>query len=280
MATIRSTGGVRYRMPGEYISDVRMRYKLADHDAAVVMVAGEGFAAYHEIEVQGVKVAESRGSWTDALRAATTHAAATRVSHPSDLFAIDSVSGDRHSRARCRKCGHVTDWFATSSSAMRAGRQHQGATHPDDYLNTYGRKPLTDARVKQNLAAWGVPVGDDTSRKDTNMKTIAQINTELELAQARLEHLLAEKSRLERMPADPGPGVIAFDIRFPGNDTKYSYAAVRARGLWWVTGRDGARGRSWTEMLEFMSQDADVIDGEPIVFRHTRRANMTKVAGS
>ena len=111
------------------------------------------------------------------------------------------------------------------------------------------------------------------------IRPLSAVEREITFAQARLDSLLEERDYLAKRPAEPTEKLITFGIRFPGNSTVYQYAARKARGLWWVTGREGGTGRSWEEMLEFLSQDADVQAGKPIRFRAFSSSAGTVIRG-
>jgi hypothetical protein len=117
------------------------------------------------------------------------------------------------------------------------------------------------------------------SRKDSTMRTIEQVDRDIKAATARIEALYLEREKIEALPAEPIENLITFSISFTDPGTKYSYAARRARGLWFVTGREGGNGRTWHQMLEFMSQDAGVRAGKPIAFRAYKTKAGTVVKG-
>lgn len=74
--------------------------------------------------------------------------------------------------------------------------------------------------------------------------------------------LLEEAKRLESMPKEnfEDDDVILFKRQFPGNRSAYTYAAVRVRGNWYITGRSsrglhdqdalGSGPYTWEQLLE------------------------------
>lgn len=48
--------------------------------------------------------------------------------------------------------------------------------------------------------------------------------------------------------------VVRFKVQFDGSPKTYSYAAVRASELWFVTGADAAQGKTWEDLLGWMDR--------------------------
>lgn len=199
-----------------------------------------------------------------------------------DGFFVERTPGGW--RARCQRpgCAAVSALMNSALAAADRGHSHQATMHTQAYLDA--TKPTVVER--DGLPAYfdGTTTDPDSitsySWKGTDtMRTLTTVDRELALAQARLETLIAEREQLAKRPAEPKNTLITFDIRYPNGDIKYSYAAIKAAGLWWLTGRDGARGRTWDEMLEFMSQDESVVDGEPIRFRSHRKGDGFLIRG-
>lgn len=144
-------------------------------------------------------------------------------------------------RSVCDDCHIIEDDWATPSSAARQARQHNGTVHA-----YWG-----DVRMKIN------------ERKDNPMRDSKTVDTAIELAEARLAALLEEREQLRKLPAEPEQDdtVITFKVRFDEHSrTRYSYAAIRARGVWFLTGTV-TRGKPWSEILEIAGQDIDVRAG-------------------
>jgi len=145
-------------------------------------------------------------------------------------------------RSVCNDCHIIEDDWATPSSAARQARTHNGTVH-----GYWG-----DVRMKIN------------ERKDNPMRDSKTVDTAIELAEARLAALLDEREQLRKLPAEPpiNGTVVTFRVRYSEHDsTRYSYAAIKARGAWFLTGMVTS-GKSWAEILELAGQDADVMDGQ------------------
>lgn len=52
----------------------------------------------------------------------------------------------------------------------------------------------------------------------------------------------------------PGVGSVVKFTRYLGRQT-YTYAAIRTDAGWYLTGRDGARKRTWSELLDYAGSD-------------------------
>ena len=78
------------------------------------------------------------------------------------------------------------------------------------------------------------------SRADTLRRQIATLADEL--------------ARLESRPQEPDEGsVIRFQAMFPDSfDRRYNYAAIRAGGRWYTTGK-GPQRVTWDGLLDWMS---------------------------
>jgi exonuclease VII small subunit len=161
------------------------------------------------------------------------------------------------------------------SPRWRAKCTHAGCTWSSNYETRTRAESMGSAHFQSHLDR-----PTPARPKEPTMRNIATVDRELELAQQRLEKLIAEREKLAKLPTEPENRykLIAFSIQFQEGDTVYDYAARKARGLWWVTGREGGLGRSWEQMLEFMSQDARVQSGQPIVFRKFRLSDGALVA--
>lgn len=90
-----------------------------------------------------------------------------------------------------------------------------------------------------------------------------------------IDRLLAQREALDaridqilERPAEPEPdvdgcAVVWFRVRFREGSgcATYTYAAVLAKGSWWLTGRD-TLGRTWQGMLDYLEVErrADIIE--------------------
>ena len=105
-------------------------------------------------------------------------------------------------------------------------------------------------------------------QKGETMRKRKDIEAEAKMLERRLSSLVAELEEIDSLPEEPGGDgtVVLFGVRFHPGDRTYDYAAYRAVDSWWLTGREKG-GRSWEELLEFMSQDHRIADeGAPIIF--------------
>jgi len=144
-------------------------------------------------------------------------------------------------RAVCDDCHWISDDWATPSSAAREARTHNGKEH----------------------RFWGEPKMKINERKGTPMRDSKTVDTAIEIAEARLAALYEERERILKLPTEPKTDrtVVTFQVRFDEHGSAvYSYAAIRARGLWFLTGME-VRGKSWADILELAGKDADVISG-------------------
>lgn len=71
---------------------------------------------------------------------------------------------------------------------------------------------------------------------------------------ASLAEALKEEAERYAKYGNDGPDgtVVRFRVRFASSRVKYSYAAIRARGLWWVTGSKSPQGLSWEEFTDWL----------------------------
>ena len=73
------------------------------------------------------------------------------------------------------------------------------------------------------------------------------------LAAALAAALEEEAEREYAYGQEPGEGsVIKFKVRFQPGGTKYSYAAIRVKGLWYTTGPHSPKGYTWDELLDWL----------------------------
>ena len=106
-------------------------------------------------------------------------------------------------------------------------------------------------------------------RKLPKPRTREEIELEASTLERKLESLIAELREIQSLPPEPEREhtIVTFQIRFNPWEESYDYAALKVKGTWWLTGRETG-GRTWTELLQFMSQDCRIADdGAPIIFR-------------
>lgn len=99
------------------------------------------------------------------------------------------------------------------------------------------------------------------------MRTRADVEREIELAQNRLDKLVAELDDAFVIPNEPDVGsVVTFLVQFDMFGPVYSYAAVRCKtgtgggARWAVTGNLSSR-YTWKALIELMMKDVSVQAG-------------------
>lgn len=82
-----------------------------------------------------------------------------------------------------------------------------------------------------------------------------------EFIEKQIEILTEKLAKLDRFgeedPFDDG-AVIQFEKQF-GNGRLYSYAAIRADGLWYTTGPRSPKGYTWEDFTQFLADGVDEI---------------------
>lgn len=87
------------------------------------------------------------------------------------------------------------------------------------------------------------------------------------LAAALAEALETEARREAKYGQEPGEGsVIKFKVRFNPGGTRYSYAAIRAKDLWYTTGPYSPKGYTWDKLLDWLD-DKHKVSGFKVVSR-------------
>lgn len=76
---------------------------------------------------------------------------------------------------------------------------------------------------------------------------------EVDALNKQIAELTTKRDRLQRN-AQPGVGSVVKFTRYLGRQT-YTYAAIRTDAGWYVTGRDGARKYTWSELLDYAGSD-------------------------
>jgi hypothetical protein len=73
----------------------------------------------------------------------------------------------------------------------------------------------------------------------------------------KIRMLKKELKRLESRPEEPEEdgNVITFMKQFAAGGIVYSYAALKAKGLWYTTGPKSPKGYTWDELLDFIGDD-------------------------
>lgn len=107
-----------------------------------------------------------------------------------------------------------------------------------------------DERVDRATRARITPGRADTMSGTDNLRAAEESIRAAErvLAQARRN---LEKVRAEAIPDEPDAQVIMFKVRHDTYGRAYTYAALRAKGRWHLTGRDG-KAYTWKELVEWM----------------------------
>ena len=76
---------------------------------------------------------------------------------------------------------------------------------------------------------------------------------------ARAEKALTEMREAKRFPADPSAThkIFTMQVRFPGNNTKYTFMLVEANGRWFTTGTTSATKmfRSWKALVNWVRDE-------------------------
>lgn len=79
----------------------------------------------------------------------------------------------------------------------------------------------------------------------------------IRLAEFAADQLKAAESRASRYGPEPSGGdgtVIRFAKRFQRSGKIYTYAGIRADGLWYLSGkREQGQARTWDELVDFLS---------------------------
>jgi hypothetical protein len=88
--------------------------------------------------------------------------------------------------------------------------------------------------------------------------SIEEINRQIERRLEEIEHLSRRRALLESLPEDifENGNIISFTKHFAGTSTEYSYAAIKARGLWYTTGPKSPKAYTWTDLIEWLGADA------------------------
>lgn len=82
-----------------------------------------------------------------------------------------------------------------------------------------------------------------------------ELITAIDALTKQLAKRTAQLTELERYPAeDPysDGDALEFKKQYPGDDTRYSFYAVRANGLWFTTGKRGPQGVPWAKLTDWM----------------------------
>jgi hypothetical protein len=97
-------------------------------------------------------------------------------------------------------------------------------------------------------------IANDKAKKGKKDKVAKGRISDLEL---RIAQLKKELKRLKDRPNEPteNGNIISFHKQFSGGGTVYSYAAIKAAGLWYTTGPKSPKGYSWDELLDFIGDN-------------------------
>lgn len=90
------------------------------------------------------------------------------------------------------------------------------------------------------------------------MSTVNRLLAQKELLDKQLEKALARP--VEPTPDEDGANVVWFQVSYPNSPVTYTYAAVQARGKWWLTGQDASTGRTWEQLLDWLdNKNAELV---------------------
>lgn len=64
---------------------------------------------------------------------------------------------------------------------------------------------------------------------------------------------------LKMAEPEPTQSVVRFQVTYAGDPKTYSFAAIKASGKWYITGRRGTVGRTWNDLLDLLSRDGGII---------------------
>lgn len=73
------------------------------------------------------------------------------------------------------------------------------------------------------------------------------------IIKARMEQLEAELVELEQFGEDKFDDntVLVFDMKFPNNETIFTYAALKKEGVWFITGVQQGSYKTWAQLVAF-----------------------------
>lgn len=143
-----------------------------------------------------------------------------------------------------------------------------------------------DSEPETEVRSIHLPQSHLTGREDSAILNENGLNSNPEETEMPMEHILSREeadaaykhaaaalARLDELekkysPDLPNGSVIAFQLTFPGRTQIYSYAAVKAAGLWFPTGKvhpshQAGVGLEWTTLLagleQFQATDFEVL---------------------
>ena len=96
---------------------------------------------------------------------------------------------------------------------------------------------------------WGAPSPLTEPKEEPEMK-------KSEALAAALVAELEREARIVERYGEEGPDgtVVSFRRRFPNSLTRYRYAAIRANGLWYITGPNSPKGYTWEEFTTWLEE--------------------------
>jgi hypothetical protein len=151
---------------------------------------------------------------------------------------------------------HDADNVANFQRTARAVDLHNGVSIRDVSQLTMADLLAQSRRAHRRRPAVEI---DGQLVRETLRERLRRESRELEEAvtalAAQLDRRTKQLAHLDRFPeSDPfaDGDVIAFERNFPHGDQRYSYAAQRADGLWYVTGAKSPNGVSWDKLVDWM----------------------------
>jgi uncharacterized small protein (DUF1192 family) len=110
---------------------------------------------------------------------------------------------------------------------------------------------------------------DDFPREDLGHRSYGtrEARTREALLRRRIERMEAELAEIEERREKFGPDldegdVVTFTKTFSDakNATRYSYAAIKANGMWYTTGPKSPKAYTWDELTEWFDREGGVYD--------------------
>jgi hypothetical protein len=145
------------------------------------------------------------------------------------------------------------------------------------YDNHHNLGDYEDNMMALARSDWGESAGD--YEEDNMARRMAQITiatSKKALLEAQAARVLDQLNKLEERPDEPeftddpdNPQVIWFRRSFQSGTAKYTYAAVKACGYWYVSGRvESMQRRTWDQLMDwlFASYENGVSDYRPEIW--------------
>lgn len=171
-----------------------------------------------------------------------------------------------------------TDFFSENDSwYQREGWQEKMAAIPKyDHMMPPTERPdyvITNETVQYDLnggdsvvvgnavATFNQPLGETSADNGNRKWSTVKQKSRIEALEARINAMMDEVQRLKSRPEEPDKDVniVYFTKQFTVYGKVYSYAAIKAAGLWYTTGPRAPKAYSWDELLDFIDDDDDEI---------------------